>query len=622
MYSYSPSRKNRASLHYYTPAEYQDHAVNSLKIHQPSLMLPKFILAFIQHMVRSGALYPASQEGLDDAVGKHFGDGFAFPHLQTIFDLYDFRVKDQSDRVNVVHAAMLSLLLGLRSIFGLEGAFRFWCAIFEAAFTGVEVEFPDGAEPVAVLRLKDGQSAPGWDAEFPIYPLHIIREMEASVDEPKAMRYWQQSSMLPEASYPRVAMKGFMQLTHEMGPNREVRVDGYGDIRHSVAFEIANRNRAQLMFDTDQLNDQSSKLRSLFGEANVADTARAAAWSSSVQNLRHAELSSPPVYPLPDYSTAQLDTLAPIQRYGFLRANGVKHSGLDLPGATGQPIKAMYGGVVVGVKSDWTESEGSPTGNFVMIRTSLPPRSGQSKGDSFLHEYYHMSSVKKGLKRGDRVAAGDVIGAVGFTGNSTGPHLHLNTRWNRVDGTGRSERRQTIDPERVIRSGAIPAALESGLSFGSPARPHLSVPMFILGTIAGGSYSSPVPSGVSADYSAAVAAYLDSKKEASGEAAEQSSEPYGGLSAAQKSKLKQEAKKAAPAALNVALASALAVAGVPPEVATAAGNALQTVLQKNASGSPDEVMGAITATSSEWGVMVEDAERYLSHIRSWITSNL
>ncbi|MBI3062863.1 MAG: M23 family metallopeptidase, partial [Deltaproteobacteria bacterium] len=46
-------------------------------------------------------------------------------------------------------------------------------------------------------------------------------------------------------------------------------------------------------------------------------------------------------------------------------------------------------------------------------------------GNGYSTRYGHLSRIPPGLRRGDRVAQGDVIGYVGQTGHATGPHLHF-----------------------------------------------------------------------------------------------------------------------------------------------------------------------------------------------------
>ncbi|WP_157092650.1 M23 family metallopeptidase, partial [Thalassospira sp. MCCC 1A02898] len=53
-------------------------------------------------------------------------------------------------------------------------------------------------------------------------------------------------------------------------------------------------------------------------------------------------------------------------------------------------------------------------GNYIQIRHN----------DSYATAYAHMNGFAKGLKQGSRVKQGDIIGYVGTTGRSTGPHLH------------------------------------------------------------------------------------------------------------------------------------------------------------------------------------------------------
>jgi murein DD-endopeptidase MepM/ murein hydrolase activator NlpD len=84
------------------------------------------------------------------------------------------------------------------------------------------------------------------------------------------------------------------------------------------------------------------------------------------------------------------------------------HKGVDFAAPTGTPIYAAGDGAIsfVGRKSGY--------GNYISIRHA----SGLSTA------YAHMHKFASGMKNGKRVRQGDVIGYVGSTGRSTGPHLH------------------------------------------------------------------------------------------------------------------------------------------------------------------------------------------------------
>ena len=88
------------------------------------------------------------------------------------------------------------------------------------------------------------------------------------------------------------------------------------------------------------------------------------------------------------------------------------HTGVDFPAPTGTPVRAVRGGTVTSAIS------GGPYGKHI--------RMAHAGGLSTL--YAHLSSMS--VKAGQRVAGGARIGAVGSTGNSTGPHLHLEARRN------------------------------------------------------------------------------------------------------------------------------------------------------------------------------------------------
>jgi murein DD-endopeptidase MepM/ murein hydrolase activator NlpD len=88
------------------------------------------------------------------------------------------------------------------------------------------------------------------------------------------------------------------------------------------------------------------------------------------------------------------------------------HAGLDFPGPRGSPIFAAAKGKVtfVGRRSGY--------GNCIEI----------SHGNGLMTRYGHLSAFK--TKVGQEVDAGTVIGAMGSTGRSTGPHLHFEVRVN------------------------------------------------------------------------------------------------------------------------------------------------------------------------------------------------
>ncbi|MBP3730094.1 MAG: peptidoglycan DD-metalloendopeptidase family protein [Mailhella sp.] len=83
------------------------------------------------------------------------------------------------------------------------------------------------------------------------------------------------------------------------------------------------------------------------------------------------------------------------------------HKGVDIRAPFGSPIKAFRGGVVTDAK--WHHSYGK----VVDVQQS----------DGILARYAHMSQIL--VKNGERVSQGQVIGRVGSTGRSTGPHLHF-----------------------------------------------------------------------------------------------------------------------------------------------------------------------------------------------------
>lgn len=94
------------------------------------------------------------------------------------------------------------------------------------------------------------------------------------------------------------------------------------------------------------------------------------------------------------------------RRYG-VGGNVAFHSGTDIAAPVGTPIRATNDGIVVVAARDYPIR-----GNFTMI----------AHGAEVYSLYFHQNSIE--VQEGQRVARGQVIGAVGNTGLSTGAHLH------------------------------------------------------------------------------------------------------------------------------------------------------------------------------------------------------
>ncbi len=94
------------------------------------------------------------------------------------------------------------------------------------------------------------------------------------------------------------------------------------------------------------------------------------------------------------------------------RSGGRRHEGVDIIARTGTPIYAVTNGTIT---RQFFDQPGSLGGNA--LRLTAP-------NGTYFH-YAHLSTFAEGIKIGSVVRAGEVIGFVGNTGNSSTPHLHF-----------------------------------------------------------------------------------------------------------------------------------------------------------------------------------------------------
>lgn len=107
------------------------------------------------------------------------------------------------------------------------------------------------------------------------------------------------------------------------------------------------------------------------------------------------------------------------------------HYGIDIANSTGTPVLTAADGVV---------SYAAPLstyGNVIMVTHSID-------GKIFTSLYAHLSSIKVSV--GQVVSKGQIIGAIGTTGNSTGPHLHFEIHVGNWEGMATN----SVNPLRYI----------------------------------------------------------------------------------------------------------------------------------------------------------------------------
>jgi murein DD-endopeptidase MepM/ murein hydrolase activator NlpD len=102
------------------------------------------------------------------------------------------------------------------------------------------------------------------------------------------------------------------------------------------------------------------------------------------------------------------------------------HTGIDFRGELGEPIHATAAGTVTG--AGWSGGYGK------MVEID--------HGNGLATRYGHLSQIS--LSVGEKVRIGEIVGRLGSTGRSTGPHLHYETR---IDG-------EAVDPQKFLHAGA------------------------------------------------------------------------------------------------------------------------------------------------------------------------
>ncbi len=128
------------------------------------------------------------------------------------------------------------------------------------------------------------------------------------------------------------------------------------------------------------------------------------------------------------------------------------HLAIDYAAPTGTPVSTIGDGTVIYV--GWENGYG----NYIKIRHP----------NNYVSAYGHLSSFAKGLKKGQKVKQGQIIGYAGSTGLSTGPHLDFSISKNgeRIDFLKlKLPAASSVDPQYLIQFNGVKNKLLSDLNY-------------------------------------------------------------------------------------------------------------------------------------------------------------
>ncbi|MGN1225799.1 MAG: M23 family metallopeptidase [Candidatus Cryptobacteroides sp.] len=183
----------------------------------------------------------------------------------------------------------------------------------------------------------------------------------------------------------------------------------YSEVFHSKAPSVDPIQTLTSVYDNDTIKNTSliayasAKSDSMYLKmfSVEADLVQA------LQRVSGEDLSLPPMHlPLAEISFTQLGASVGMKTNPVLKAR-VRHNGLDIIVSAGTPVLAAGDGRVSKV-----EKSNNGLGNTVTITHS----------SSYVTRYAHLSTIS--VRQGQKVKAGQKIGATGMSGSSFAPHLH------------------------------------------------------------------------------------------------------------------------------------------------------------------------------------------------------
>ena len=199
----------------------------------------------------------------------------------------------------------------------------------------------------------------------------------------------------------------------------------------------------------NEFSNSDERFSELFASWSALDTGAPETPGAPIEIIQRSTVSVPSRMPL---DGASMTSAYGMRDHPILRQRR-RHTGVDLAAPTGTPIYATADGIVG--RADWFSSYGL----YVAI----------DHGADLETRYAHMSRLA--VAAGDQVRKGDVIGYVGSTGRSTGPHLHYEVR---IDGVAVNPIPYMVESEtqtRLVENGSENDILAGRRRAGAAAGP-------------------------------------------------------------------------------------------------------------------------------------------------------
>ncbi len=232
-----------------------------------------------------------------------------------------------------------------------------------------------------------------------------ISEMDAQLDE-------RQSQLLAMASDV-ISIQDSLSRIQQFNSKLSVMADITPE---EVAENVGGASFEDLSMGNLPLHRQelaSRKIRSYLEELSMAAKLEEVRQQEILLTMRETEnvlASKPSIIPTEGFITSRFGR----RKNPFGRATNEFHKGLDIAAPRGTPIVSPANGTVTKISTT------GAYGKAVEV----------SHGNGIVTKYAHMHEIK--VEKGQKLKRYDLIGTVGSTGRSTGPHLHYEVRLNGV----------------------------------------------------------------------------------------------------------------------------------------------------------------------------------------------